>query len=55
MLQFVQDSVEDLEMPPLARREKYPPLTKEEVAKLSSWVAQGANWPEDATLHAPVK
>jgi hypothetical protein len=55
MLQFVQDSVEDLEMPPLARREKYPPLTKEEVAKLSSWVAQGANWPEDTTLQVPVK
>ncbi|HTL17985.1 MAG TPA: ankyrin repeat domain-containing protein [Patescibacteria group bacterium] len=55
MLRFVQDSVEDLEMPPLARREKFPPLTKEEVAKLSTWVAQGANWPEDTTLQAPGK
>jgi hypothetical protein len=55
MLRFVQDSVEDLEMPPLARREKYPPLTKDEVAKLSRWVAQGASWPQDATLQAPGK
>jgi ankyrin repeat protein len=53
LLRFVQDSVEDLEMPPLAKREKYPPLTKDEVVKLSSWVAQGANWPSDATLQAP--
>ena len=55
LLRFVQDQVEDLEMPPLGRRAKFPALTKEEVAKLSGWIAQGANWPQGTPLHAPEK
>jgi mono/diheme cytochrome c family protein len=55
LLHFVQDRVEDMEMPPLAKREKFPALTKDEVAKLSGWIAQGANWPQGTTLHAPAK
>jgi len=51
----VRDQVEDLEMPPLGKRVKYPALTKDEIAKLSGWIAQGAKWPEGATLHAPRK
>ncbi len=50
LLHFIQDQVEDLEMPPVAKREKFPALTKEEVAMLSGWIAQGANWPPGATL-----
>jgi ankyrin repeat protein len=50
LLHFIQDQVEDLEMPPVARREKFPSLTKEEVAMLSGWIAQGADWPQGATL-----
>ena len=53
LLRVVQDQVEDLEMPPPARRGKYPALTKDEVAKLHVWIAQGAKWPEDITLQAP--
>jgi ankyrin repeat protein len=52
LLQVVQDQVEDLEMPPVSKRGKFPPLTKEEVAKLSGWIAQGADWPAGATLRA---
>ena len=55
LLRFVQDQVEDLEMPPVGKREKFPALTKDEIGKLSGWIAQGANWPPGATLHAPGK
>jgi mono/diheme cytochrome c family protein len=55
LLRLVQDQVEDLEMPPVGKREKFPALTKDEIGKLSGWIAQGANWPQGATLHAPGK
>jgi len=55
LIHFVARLVEDMEMPPLAKREKFPALTKDEVAKLSGWIAQGANWPQGTTLHAPAK
>lgn len=55
LLRFVQDQVEDLEMPPLSKRGKFPALTKDEIAKLSEWIAQGANWPQGATLSAAGK
>jgi hypothetical protein len=55
LLRVVQDQVEDLEMPPVGKREKFPALTKDEIAKLSGWITQGANWPESATLSAPEK
>ena len=53
LLRFVQDQVEDLEMPPLGKREKFPALTKDEIAKLIGWIVQGAHWPQGVTLHAP--
>jgi hypothetical protein len=40
LLHFVQDQVEDLEMPPLSRRAKYPALTKMEVETLRDWIGQ---------------
>ena len=55
LLRFVQDQVEDLEMPPVAKREKFPALTKDEISKLSGWINQGANWPPGATLQASGK
>lgn len=55
LIRFVQDQVEDLEMPPVAKRGKFPALSKDEVQKLSGWIAQGANWPKDASLQAPAK
>ncbi len=55
LLRFVQDQVEDLEMPPLSKRSRYPALTKNETALLRSWIAEGAHWPAGATLSAPEK
>ena len=55
LLRLVRDEVEDLEMPPVARREKFPALTTDEVASLRTWVDQGAHWPEDIRLRAPRK
>lgn len=38
---FVQDQVEVLEMPPVARRTQYPALTRDEIARLASWIDRG--------------
>lgn len=39
LLRFVRDQVEDLEMPPVARRTKYPALTQDEITRVSEWIA----------------
>jgi len=39
---FVADLVEDMEMPPKDKREKYPELTKDQIALLRAWIDQGA-------------
>lgn len=44
LLAYVAGKVEDLEMPPLDRREKYPGLTPAEIALLRTWIDDGANW-----------
>jgi hypothetical protein len=46
----VSDQVEDLEMPPLNQRKKFPGLTADEIARLNAWVDQGAVWPENVVL-----
>jgi mono/diheme cytochrome c family protein len=53
LVRFVLDLVEDLEMPPLSRRDKFPALTRDETARLSAWIDQGAVWPEGVLLQAP--
>ncbi len=55
LLRLVQDQVDDLEMPPLAKREKFPALTKDETARFRAWIDQGARWPDGTSLHAPGK
>ncbi len=55
LIRFVQDQEEDLEMPPVAKREKFPALTKDEIAKLNGWIAQGADWPQGTILRAAGK
>jgi hypothetical protein len=55
LLRFVRDQVEDLEMPPLGKREKFPPLSAGEIEILAGWIAQGASWPAGATLRAVEK
>jgi len=44
LIRMVSDQVEDLEMPPRARRNKYPALSTDEVALLKSWIDEGLRW-----------
>ncbi len=42
LIQYVSGKIEDLEMPPLDRRDKYPALTAAEIELLRTWIDQGA-------------
>jgi hypothetical protein len=50
LIQYVSGSEATLEMPPPAKRDRFPALTKEEVQRLRAWVDQGAVWPNDVML-----
>jgi hypothetical protein len=39
---FSADLVEEMEMPPLDKREKFPALTKEQIGLIRAWIDQGA-------------
>lgn len=39
---YVADLVEEMEMPPLDKRDTYPAFTKEQVALIRAWIDQGA-------------
>ena len=51
MIKQISGLVEDLEMPPLNRREKYPALTADEIARLRTWIEAGAPWPESHSMN----
>lgn len=42
VIHYVADLVEDMEMPPTDKRDKYPKLTAEQIGILRAWVDQGA-------------
>ena len=42
MIHFVAELVEDMEMPPTDKRDKYPALTKDQIGLLRAWIDQGA-------------
>jgi hypothetical protein len=42
LVYFASDLVEDMEMPPKDKRDKFPPLAKDQVALLRAWIDQGA-------------
>ena len=42
LIWYVSDLVEEMEMPPLDKRDKNTPLTKEQIAILRAWIDQGA-------------
>ena len=42
LVHYIADLVEELEMPPLDKRDKYPALTKEQVGLVMAWIDQGA-------------
>ena len=51
MVQFAKGQIEDLEMPPLGRREKYPALSVDEINRVEAWIREGAEWPDGVILH----
>lgn len=50
LIDYVSDNVEDLEMPPLTHRSKYPALTPAEIAVLKTWIDSGLPW--EAETHS---
>src|SRR5262249_49123769 len=53
LIDHVSGKVPESEMPPRAVRERFPALTKDEVALLRAWIDQGAEWPTDVLLTSP--
>jgi hypothetical protein len=39
---FTSDAVEEMEMPPTEKRDRFPALTKDQVGLLRAWIDQGA-------------
>lgn len=52
LIQYVTGKIEDLEMPPLDRREKYPALSAVEIDRLRAWIDAGAPWPATGAASA---
>jgi ankyrin repeat protein/mono/diheme cytochrome c family protein len=52
LIAMVSDLVEDAEMPPLSKRDRHPPLSKDEIARLRAWIDAGLPWPETASASA---
>lgn len=50
IIRHVTDKVEDMEMPPLDRRDNYNKLTEQEIFDLTNWITEGANWPQGLVL-----
>ena len=42
LVHYIADLVEDSEMPPKDKRDKYPALTKEQIGLVRAWIDQGA-------------
>jgi len=42
VVHYVADLVEDMEMPPTDKRDKYPKMTAEQIGILRAWIDQGA-------------
>ncbi|QEH35472.1 Ankyrin repeat protein [Aquisphaera giovannonii] len=53
LLDHVAGKVPGEEMPPRARRGRFPALRAEEVSLLRAWIDQGAEWPEGVSLASP--
>jgi ankyrin repeat protein len=53
LIEYVSGPGAILEMPPPAKRDRFPALTQEELQRLRTWVDQGAVWPKDLVLSPP--
>lgn len=50
LVRFAADLVEEMEMPPLDKRDRYPKLSASEIALVRAWIDQGAHWPAGVVL-----
>ena len=53
LVNFIADLVEELEMPPVDKREKYPKFSTEQIGLVRAWIDQGAKWPDGVELAMP--
>lgn len=53
LIHYVAGEFEDLEMPPLDRRDSYPPLSAAEIELLRVWIESGAPWTSATDQPAP--
>jgi ankyrin repeat protein/mono/diheme cytochrome c family protein len=53
LIDYLSGKVPESEMPPKAKRQRFPGLTTEEIALLRAWVDQGAEWPKGVLLASP--
>ena len=53
LIDYVSGNVPASEMPPRARRERFPALKTDDVALLRAWIDQGAEWPKGVVLSLP--
>jgi hypothetical protein len=42
MVLYTSDAVEEMEMPPLEKRDRFPALTKEQIGLIRAWIDEGA-------------
>lgn len=50
LYRVASDQIEDMEMPPLGKRDRHPALSKKELERLRMWIDQGATWPKGVEL-----
>ncbi len=53
LIDYVSGTAPDSEMPPKAKRKRFPALNTGEVALLRAWIDQGAEWPNGVLLSVP--
>ncbi len=51
LVKYVRGQIEDLEMPPLHKRDRYAALSLDEIEALVSWIDEGAEWPDGVVLN----
>ena len=55
LVHYIAGLVEDMEMPPIDNRDKYPAITPEQIGLIRAWIDQGAKWPDDVKLESTAK
>ena len=55
LVHMISDLIEELEMPPLDKREKYKSLTKTQIGLVRAWIDHGAKWPDGIEFTEPAE